>query len=202
MYRLIRTLRHACAGTALALGLVTGLAHAQTAAPAAAAATAADDKSNLGSIWSSSPEWNTPEPWRTDRWYVQASGFTWHFNPDDAHTDTWLVDLSYNLDKRWLEGQWIVGLALFQNSFGQFSQYLYGGLKWRPWKEEQALYLKLTAGLLHGYKGEYRDKIPLNGNGVAPAIVPSVGYCWVRYCTEFVLLGGAGATITLGMTIP
>ena len=61
---------------------------------------------------------------------------------------------------------------------------------------------KVTAGLLHGYKGEYRDKIPFNHYEIAPAIIPSVGYCWSRYCGEFVLLGGAGALFTIGLTVP
>ena len=42
----------------------------------------------------------------------------------------------------------------FTNSFGQFSQYLYGGLKWRPIAEHQPFYVKLSAGVLHGYSGE------------------------------------------------
>jgi len=170
-------------------------------APPAPAAPAADDKSSLGSLWSS-PAWSAPEPWRTDKWYLQFAYYTLHFNPDPDHQQSYLVDLSYGLDETWLEGQWIVGLSLFQNSFGQFSQYLYGALKWRPWKGHPPFYVKVSAGLLHGYKDEYRDKIPFNGNGIAPAIIPSVGYCWGRYCGEFVLLGGSAALFTVGMTIP
>jgi len=29
-----------------------------------------------------------------------------------------------------------------------------------------------------------------------------VGYCWTRYCGEFVLLGFNAALITVGVTIP
>lgn len=199
-------IRRAVLACVLATGLLAGGASVQAQTPAAPAAPApspppADDKSSLGSLWSS-PAWNAPEPWRTDKWYVQFAYYTLHFNPDPDHQQSYLVDLSYNLDEEWLEGKWMVGLALFQNSFGQFSQYLYGGLKWRPWKEQPPFYVKLSAGLLHGYKGEYRDKIPFNGSGIAPAIIPSVGYCWVRYCGEFVLLGGNAALFTVGMTIP
>jgi len=172
------------------------------AVPPAAAAATPEKQPSLASEWSSRPGWDAPEPWRTDRWYVQFAYYTWHFNPDPDHQQSYVVDTSYYLNEYWLEGQWFVGLSLFQNSFGQFSQYLYGGLKWRPWKEQQPFYVKVSAGLLHGYKDEYRDKIPFNGNGIAPAIVPSVGYCWTRYCGEFVLLGGNAALFTVGVTLP
>ena len=61
---------------------------------------------------------------------------------------------------------------------------------------------KVAAGILHGYRGEFQDKIPMNSSGFAPAIVPSVGYCIHRYCSEFVLFGTAGFLITVGVTIP
>ena len=73
---------------------------------------------------------------------------------------------------------------------------------WRPIEEHQPFYIKLTAGALHGYSGQYQGKIPLNSSGVAPAIIPSVGYCVGRYCGEFALLGLNAALLTIGMTIP
>ena len=57
-------------------------------------------------------------------------------------------------------------------------------------------------GPLHGYSGQYQDKIPFNSSGVAPAIIPGVGYCVKRYCGEFVLLGTNAALLTIGMTVP
>jgi hypothetical protein len=66
----------------------------------------------------------------------------------------------------------------------------------------QPLYFKLSAGVLHGYTGPYQHKIPLNDSGIAPAIVPSVGYCLNRFCSELVVFGAAGALLTFGVTIP
>ena len=191
--------------TALALLLTPVTAPAQAAPQASTApatAAAPEKEASLGSLWSTRPGWDAPEPWRTDKWYFQFAYYTLHFSYDPDHQQSYLVDMEYRLDERWLEGQWIVGLSLFQNSFGQFSQYLYGALQWRPLKEHQPFYVKVSAGLLHGYSGEYRDKIPFNHYEIAPAIVPSVGYCWTRYCTEFVLLGGNAALFTVGMTLP
>lgn len=36
-------------------------------------------------------------------------------------------------------------------------------------------YAKLMAGLIHGYKEPYEDKIPFNGLGIAPAVMPALG---------------------------
>lgn len=146
--------------------------------------------------------WDAPEPWKTDRFYFQFAYYTLHFNPDPEHHQSYTFDMEYRFDRYWLEGQWLTGLSLFQNSFGQFSQYAYGGLQWRPWRDHPQGYVKVTAGLLHGYKGEYRDKIPFNHYEIAPAIIPSVGYCWGRYCGEFVLLGASAALFTVGVTVP
>ena len=172
----------------MALG---GEAVAQTAAPAAAPAVEAK-----------SP-WDAPEPWRTDRFYFQTSIYTTHFHPSDEHVNhSWLINPEYRFSDSWLDGQWIAGAAFFTNSFGQASQYVYGGLLWRPFVDTQPLYFKLTGGILHGYKAPYDEKIPFNKYGVAPAILPSMGYCYNRYCSELIIFGTAGLMITVGATLP
>jgi hypothetical protein len=151
-----------------------------------------------------SDPWDAPEPWRTDRFYFQFAYYTWHFHYDPDHQQSYLFDSEYHFNQTWLGGQVIAGIALFQNSFGQFSQYYFGGLVWRPIEDQQPFYVKLTAGPLHGYTGQYRDKVPFNSaSGWAPAIIPGVGYCVMkRYCGEFVLLGANAALFTIGVTVP
>jgi hypothetical protein len=181
----------------LACGLAASpLASAQTVAPSSVPPTPAP-------VAEKSP-WDAAEPWRTDRFYFQTSIYTAHFHPSDEHDNhSYLANLEYRFDKSWLEGQWIAGGASFKNSFGQWCQYLYGGLLWRPFVQAQPLYFKLTAGLLHGYKEPYQDKIPFNSdNGFAPAILPSMGYCYDRYCTELIVYGAAGLMLTVGVTLP
>ena len=142
--------------------------------------------------------WDTPEPWRTDRFYLATSLYTRHFNYDPAHDNHQDMILGeWNITE-----QWIVGAAMFDNSFGQPSQYVYGGYRFRPFESLQPLYIKLSAGLVHGYTGQYQSKIPFNNSGVAPVILPSVGYCFNRFCSEVVLFGAAGALVTFGVTIP
>jgi len=113
-----------------------------------------------------------------------------------------LAYLEWRLPQRWLGGQLLVGASYFDNSFGQSSEFVFGGLLWRPFDSAQEAYVKLAAGVVHGYKGEYQDKIPFNSSGYAPAIIPAVGYCYHRVCSELVLFGGAGLMLTLGVTLP
>jgi hypothetical protein len=138
------------------------------------------------------------EPWRTDRFYLETSLYTRHFSNDPAHVDKQKLILGeWNITE-----QWLVGASFFDNSFGQPTQYVYGGWRYRPFEQLQPFYVKVSAGLTHGYKDQYRDKIPFNHSGVAPIVIPSIGYCFSRVCSELVLFGGAGMLVTLGVTIP
>jgi hypothetical protein len=138
------------------------------------------------------------DAWLTDRFYLETSLFTHHFSYDPAHVDKQKLILGeWNITQ-----QWLVGASTFDNSFGQSSQYVYGGWRYRPFEEVPPFYVKVSAGLTHGYRGQYRDKIPFNGSGIAPAIVPSAGFCISRICSEIVLFGGAGFLVTLGVLIP
>lgn len=179
-------------GAALVTSLVLLTAPIASHAQSTATAPNAPQPATVASIW------DTPEPWRTDRFYLETSVHTWHSHYDAAHEDNQRLILGeWNVTE-----QWLVGAAFFRNSFGQPSEYVYGGYRWRPFERLQPLYVKLTAGLVHGYSGEYRDKIPFNRSGVAPIILPSVGYCINRYCFELVVFGDAGVLLTFGVTIP
>ena len=169
----------------------SGAASAQSSSPTPDAARPAP-QATAASVW------DAPEPWRTDRFYLETSVYTRHFHSDPAHDDSQNLILGeWNITE-----QWLAGASVFDNSFGQSSQYVYGGYRFRPFERLQPLYFKVSAGLVHGYRGQYRDKIPLNHSGIAPVIVPSVGYCLNRFCSELVVFGGAGALVTFGVTIP
>jgi hypothetical protein len=119
--------------------------------------------------------------------------YTKHYDPEPGHVnDQHMIGIEFEMtgDRLW-------GLALFDNSFGQKSQYLYVGKKWRLLGSEHS-YFKLTGGLLHGYKEPYEDKIPLNGMGIAPAVVPAIGFRQRKFFIEFAQLGFAAGIITVG----
>lgn len=173
--------------------LIAGVGWAQPAVPPAEAPAAA-----AAAPAASASIWDAPEPWRTDRFYLETSVYTHHFSYDPAHNDHQNLILGeWNVTENWL-----LGAAVFDNSFGQSSQFVYGGVRMRPFESLQPLYFKLALGIVHGYSGEYQNKIPMNSSGFAPIIIPSVGYCINRFCSEFVVFGTAGAMVTVGVTIP
>ena len=129
------------------------------------------------------------------RWYFQTSALTRHFSPSPDHVNHQrMLDFEY-----WAPDKFVWGATFIRNSFGQPTQYLYVGRIWRPFDSAQLIHVKLTGGVLHGYKGQYRDKIPFNHYGYAPALVPATGLSGKRFGAEFVLLGAAAMMITAGV---
>ena len=126
-------------------------------------------------------------------WYVQTSVYTRHFSPDPEHNNNQdLIGI-----ERHDASNWLFGAATFRNSFRQRSFYTYAGKRFDS--DTYPVYLKLTGGLLQGYRGEYKNKIPLNRFGVAPVIIPSVGAHYGPVAAELVLLGFNAAMITTGV---
>ncbi|MCP5195898.1 MAG: hypothetical protein H6974_03755 [Gammaproteobacteria bacterium] len=125
---------------------------------------------------------------------LQAAPGVIHFDSDPEHTKySWLVGLEWQSPSRWL-----VGASYFNNSFNQKCQYFYFGKSWPLESISDNLYFKLTGGVLLGYKEPYEDKIPLNNNGVAPGVVPGLGYKYGDFNVQLNLLGGAGLMFTFG----
>ena len=110
-------------------------------------------------------------PPQTATWRVMFSPYTMHFSFDSEHKP--VVALGVQRE----EPAGIVwGGAIFDNSFGQPSAYVFGGKRlydWSPWKP---LYGEVTAGLLYGYTGQYRNKVPLNYKGFSPGVVAGIGW--------------------------
>jgi len=147
----------------------------------------------LGNDDSTFSYWTTG--WDFKQSYLYSSLYTRHYDPDPDHVNdqNMLGFEGQTRDKR------VMGLAVFDNSFGQESQYLYVGRKWRASTSDR-WYYKLTGGLLNGYDEPYDDNIPLNGLGVAPALVPTLGYKNKSFVVEFSQLGLAAGMITAGFT--
>ncbi|MFI2819857.1 hypothetical protein [Vreelandella piezotolerans] len=132
-----------------------------------------------------------------DHTLVQTSLLTRHFEPDPEHTNQQnLVSIELHNPERWL-----AGAAWFKNSFDQPTWYFYAGREFPLWQltDEISVRAKLTGGLLRGYKDEYRDKIPLNHLGIAPALLPSIGVQWGRVESDLIVFGTAGVMITAGI---
>lgn len=129
-----------------------------------------------------------------ERLYLQAGTFI-HFSSSDDHDGSSLL-VGLEAVK---SNDWLYGLALFDNSFGQFSQYAYVGKNWDFSGKMENFHAKLTAGIIHGYKEPWDDKIPFNSSsGWAPGLVPSFGYKKGRLGADVMLLGNSGLLFTVG----
>ncbi|WAH58558.1 sn-glycerol-3-phosphate transporter [Pseudomonas silvicola] len=126
-------------------------------------------------------------------WYLQGSVFTRHFASNGNYNNH--QDL-LGLERNQASGL-IMGGAAFRNSFSQRSEYAYIGKRFDV--PDSAVYYKLSAGLIHGYRGKYRDKLPLNRFGVAPAVIPAIGAHWGPVAAEAVLLGLAATMVNVGL---
>jgi hypothetical protein len=141
------------------------------------------------------PEDPESSGWSIDHWKVQTSIYTKHFDPDPDHVNNQkLLGV-----EAVFENGWLAGAAVFDNSFGQDSQFVFMGKSW-PILRSRYWYFKLIGGLLHGYKEPYEDKIPFNNLGIAPGIVPSLGVRYKRVFMEANLGGLAVVTVTAGFS--
>jgi hypothetical protein len=126
---------------------------------------------------------------------LQTSVATRHFHPSPTQNNHQeLLNLEWNYKDNLL-----VGAASFRNTYRQPTQLVYWGAKFHPIDSVPDAYVKVVAGLIHGYKDEYQDRIPFNQLGTAPAILPAVGYCHKQLCSELIVFGAAGAMWTEGV---
>jgi len=144
----------------------------------------------------SAPDTSTPSPPAHPRWELTLSPWTHHWNYNPAHRHVLLGAMD-----RYVAGQRFCGLALFSNSFGQPSAYAYVGQRWDGVMGHPDVFVKVSAGLIYGYKDPYKNKIPFNDYGVAPAIIPALGYRFGQgHSVQMMVLGNAGILFAYGHT--
>jgi hypothetical protein len=125
---------------------------------------------------------------------IQVAPDAVHYSDSPEYKGTqWLVGAELQFPSHWLGGY-----SYFNNSFDQKTQYLYAGYWWKISDKHPNFFFKLTGGALYGYKEPYEDKVPLNHNGLSPAIVPGFGYKFDRFNVQIVPFGSAGIMLTLG----
>lgn len=127
-------------------------------------------------------------------WKIQTSLYTRHFDPEPDHNN----DQNLLSVEAVLKDDWLIGIAVFDNSFYQRSQLVYAGKSWSL-DGSGTWYFKLAGGLLHGYKEPYEDKIPFNGQGIAPVIIPALGFRYRWLVAEANLGGLAVVVLTAGV---
>jgi hypothetical protein len=129
-----------------------------------------------------------------DVWSLGISPWTHHYRHSDEHKQVWALGLERETPEHAL-----YGLTLFSNSYGQPSAYAYYGHVFNnvtSWSE--SLYVKVTGGVIYGYKEPYADKMPLNYHGFSPVIVPAIGWHLNRaWSVQAHLLGTSALMVSL-----
>lgn len=130
------------------------------------------------------------------KWDVLLSPYAHHWNDNPEHKRVNLIALD-----RYMPGQRFCGMALFTNSFGQGSAYAHVGKRWDGLMGQPRVFAKVSMGLIYGYRGAYKDKIPFNNYGIAPAVIPALGYqINSRDSVQVMMLGDAGFLLAWGLT--
>ena len=126
---------------------------------------------------------------------VFASPYTHHWTPSEEHKPVRAVSIS-----RLLPNARFCGFSLFTNSFGQPSAYAFTGKYWpQPFESMPDVYLSVSGGIMYGYVGRFKNKVPLNVGGFSPVVIPAVGYrLGTRSAIEVQLLGTAA--VMFGVT--
>ena len=128
-----------------------------------------------------------------NHWRLVVSPYTHHFRFNPEHRPVWAVGIERHIDSDWL-----LGATYFRNSFGQPSEYLYVGHRHEEFLGVQPLFVQWSAGLLHGYKGKYQTKVPLNFGGYSPGLLVSAGWKFnERMSMALHLLGDAAVMLQL-----
>lgn len=136
--------------------------------------------------WSVCPGWDQADQARdaaagasapgtpsTGYWgYVSPYTYHWSDENKSKHKPVFALSIS-----RQLPNERFCGFSLFRNSFGQPSAYAFTGWSWpHLLNSNPNVYATVSAGIVYGYVGEFKNKVPLNIGGFSPVIVPAIGY--------------------------
>lgn len=137
-------------------------------------------------------------PVEVAHWRAMFGPFAIHYSSSSDHKPVVLFGMERERPDRLIWGG-----AVFSNSFGQPSAYVFGGQRLYGWSPWAPMYAEWSAGLLYGYVGEYQHKVPLNYKGFSPGLVAGVGWQFTRkYAGQINLLGTSGLMFLLGAELP
>ncbi len=130
----------------------------------------------------------------TSSWYVQGGGYV-HFSNEEEYEGPPLFGGIEHLD----ENLTLIGFSVFNNSFGDFSQYVYVGKQFQLSKKYPGFRFKITAGIVRGYQGEHHDVMPIRwGDAWGLGAVPTIGYQGDRLGFDVAVLSASGLLFIVG----
>lgn len=59
----------------------------------------------------------------------------------------------------------------------------------------------VTGGVIYGYRDEYRDKIPFNRYGIAPAVLPAITLDYRKFFLELQFFAASGMLAAAGFRL-
>lgn len=137
-----------------------------------------------------------PAPEEGQRWTFTVAPYVYHWRYDEEHKPAFV----FALEQR-VAGDRFCGVSLFKNSFGQLSAYVYVGQRWDNIWDNPQLSLKVSYGVIYGYTGDHKDKVPFNWNGFSPTIIPSMAYHLDPHNSlDVMVLGTAGLVFAYSHT--
>ncbi len=129
-----------------------------------------------------------------DRVMLEFGPYVWH-RVDNSDHNQWPPYVG----AEWESGShWLLGAAAFENSYYQDAAYVYAGKRWFIDRVDPNLYVKLSAGLIYGYKDPNEERLPVNNNGYGLGIIPALGYQYGHAHAQIALLGFAAVGFTFG----
>ena len=139
-----------------------------------------------------------PEFDQGDKFTLTVSPYSYHFSTDKTYTHVYLVGLEREHPDNSLDG-----IAFFNNSFDQPTVYVFPfGQAYHGIWGVPKLSFKWTAGLLYGYLGEYKKRVPLNYNGFSPAVNVALAYQFTPTWGGQLMIGGSFLMFMINMRIP
>lgn len=104
-------------------------------------------------------------------WELVLGPGAYHWHNDEKHSRVVLL----GLERSEADGS-MAGFSAFRNSFSQPCGYAYYGHIWNNPFDGLNLYVKLSGGVIYGYKGEHKNGVPFNHGGFGLAVIPALGY--------------------------
>ena len=139
-----------------------------------------------------------PSPDNGNKLTLSVSPYVQHFNLSGEYDNVWLIGIEREHPNGKLDG-----IAFFNNSFDQPTVYVFPfGQAYHGIWGVPKLSFKWTAGLLYGYLGEYKKRVPLNYNGFSPAVNIALAYQFTPTWAGQVMLGGSFLMFMINMRIP
>lgn len=130
-------------------------------------------------------------------WRIAISPYAPHFRPSEEHEPVWAIGL-----ERQRADDWLAGVSFFSNSFGQPSAYVYLGRRYPGLLSVEPLFFQWSAGVMYGYVGKYKSKVPANVNGFSPGALVTLGWQFNREWSFAVhALGDAGLMFQFGYDV-